>query len=354
MNARIWLSSISLLAFVSCTKNPSGPGDEPLPANPPQAVYVLNEGQFGDPFGARLTVYDVKADSAYQDVIEHANGGIHLGNTGDDMVFHNSKAYILMSGSEDLFVISLANNTILQSATYPGNAPHDLVIDSARNRIYVTRLYKSSLYVLDLNLLSVVDSIFVGSNPQGMLIVGDRLFVCNSGYGYERTVSVVNLPTNSIAATLQLSDGPTNATLAPDGTVWVVCTGNAFSAPATFGRIYVFNPGTLAKVDSVSFSENLWGAMRFDNTGYAYVIGTTSGRYDGGPVHRIQLATKSVTLNYIGGTYYCIAYDAVANEFYAGDAKQFTSLGEVKIFSDGSLRKSFSAKYGPAVIQFKY
>lgn len=355
MSALLRISVLSgvFLAF-ACKENPSTPFHPVAPPPLPKAVYVLNEGNYGDPSGARLCVYDVDRDTVYTDVFEAANNNSHLGSLGDDMRIAEGKAFILMSGSENLDVISLDNNALLQSAVFPTDSPHDLLIDSTGGRAYVTRLYKSSILVVNLSSLAIVDSVFVGNNPQGLALAGNHVFACNSGYGSSRTVSVIDVPADTVSKTMTLSDGPTGAALAPDGRLWVACTGNSSGTPVTFGKIFIVNTSTLSIEDSIIFTENLWGSIAMGVDGYAYVLGVAPGSFFGGPVHRISVATKSVSQGFISGVFYGIAVDGVTGDLYLADAKNLATNGEVLIYSkDGNLRKRFTAQRGPSVVGFK-
>jgi hypothetical protein len=344
----------STLSVLACREIPSNPQQSPAPPPVVKAVYVLNEGNYGDPTGARLSLYDVERDTVYINVFESANNNSQLGSVGDDMKIVGDKAYILMSGSENLNVVSLVDHSLGRTASYPGATPHDLVIDSPRNRAYVTRLFSSSILVLDLSSLAIIDSVRVGANPQGMVLVGDNLFVCNSGYGEARTVSVIDVRADTVRGTLTLADGPTGAAMSPDGKLWVVCTGNAFGTPATRGKIFIVSTSTLAVEDSITFTGNLWGSIAIGVDGYAYVVGVTAGSFYGGPVHRISLVNKSVSLRFVDGTFYGMAVDAVSGDLYLADAKNFSVNGEVLIYTkEGSFRKRFTAQRGPSVITFK-
>ena len=354
MNRHFTPLVFALFLVASCRDNPSSPPNEnPAPALV-KAVYVLNEGDFNDPSGARLTIYDVERDSVYRDVYEGSNGGSHLGNIGDDMRLYNGKAYIVMSGSSNLVVVNLSDNRKVSEMTFPGSSVHDLLIDSLRGRLYLTRLFSSSVYVVDLNSLLVIDSIMVGANPQGMVLSDNRIFVCNSGYGGDNTVTVIDAITSTAIAIITVSDGPTGAALAPDGKLWVVCSGNAFGSVPTLGKVFIVNPITYVKEDSISFNENLWGSIAISSDGYAYLLGTTTGSFYGGPVHRVSVSSKAISMNFVNGTYYGLGYDEVARELYISDVNQFSGNGDVRIYTaGGALRKTFAVQKGPAVFGFK-
>jgi DNA-binding beta-propeller fold protein YncE len=289
----------------------------------------------------------------YLDVVEGANQGAHLGSTGDDMVIFRDYIYLLMSGSENLVVLNRADHRVVKSVYYPGSVPHAMVIDSVRGRIYVTRLYQSSVLALDLNTLGVMDSIAVGANPQEMMIVGDDLYVCNSGYGADNTISVLSLSPLQSRATLRVGSGPTGIVRAHDGTLWVACTGNAYGVPPSPGSLFAINPSTRSVQDSLVLTAQLWGSIALGNDGAAYVLGVSAGSFYGGPVHRFNLGTKALAQEVIPGTFYAMGIDGASGEVYVADAKSFTSQGEIRSYTTAfTLKRTVGVQRGPAVFGF--
>ncbi len=343
-----------LLPFASCKKDPTGP-DDPSPVAPgARGVYILNEGNYGDPIGARLSLFDFARDSIVKDIVESANQGMHLGSLGDDLKSYRSELYALMSGSENLVVLNMETHAIRRSVYFPGWVPHALAIDSARGRIYIAQLFKNSVGVLDLASLAPVDSFAVGANPQEMLIRGSRLFICNSGYGGARGVTVYDLSSQKVATTLTVGFGPTGIVAGSDDRVWVVCTGNSSAAPPVPGSLYKINPTTLSVEDSVVFTTPLWGTIDASPDGYLYILGVTSGSYYGGPVHRITISSKTLHQEFIPGTYYGLAVDGVTGDVYLADARDFAAAGEMRIFTrDGVAKRALAVQRVPAVFVFK-
>lgn len=206
----------------------------------------------------------------------------------------------------------------------------------------------SSIFVVNLTTLSVMDSVSVGSNPQGMLILNGELYVCNSGYGASRTVSVIDLDSDTVKATINVGEGPTFAAVAPDGRIWIACTGISFPPPTTNGSVFVIDPSTRSVVDSILFSENLNGTISMGRNGYAYVVG-------GAGLHRIHLSSKSVTSNFIAGTFYALAVEELSGDIYVTDAKTFNVDGDLNIFSDsGVQKKTRLVQKIPGAIAFKH
>lgn len=344
-----------LVAFIylGCKDEPVSTSEiyvpPPTPPPPAKVVYILNEGNFGDPFGARLMKYNITDDTVYYNVFESANGGIHLGSTGDDLQYLRGRLYALMSGSMNLVVMRESDLKVTQTF-YFSSTPHDLVIDSNRSKAYITRLFSNSIYVMNLAGFVLSDSIDVGTNPQGMLVVDSQLYVCNSGYGADSTVTVIDVNADTVKTTLRVGYGPSGITALKNGKVIISCTGNATS----FGRLVIINPSTNTIEDTIDVAENLFGSITVGFDGSVYVLGVTAGSYYGGPVHRLNPDTKVVTMNFIAGTYYNIAVDQAEDEIYVTDVKQFNADGEVQIYKkDGTLKKLFTAQMGPSVIVFK-
>jgi DNA-binding beta-propeller fold protein YncE len=345
---------VLLLPIAACKKDPTGPD---VPSSAPsvaRGVYILHEGNYGDPTGARLALYDLVRDSVITDIVESANQGMHLGSTGDDLKSYRSELYALMSGSENLVVLNMDTHAIRRSVYFPGWVPHALAIDSARGRIYITQLFRNAVGVVDLASLVPVDSFAVGANPQEMLIQGSRLFICNSGYGGARGVTVYDLAARKVETTLSVGPGPTGIVAGSDNRVWVVCTGNSYATPPVPGSLYRINSSTLSVEDSVVFGTPLWGSIDASPDGYLYVLGVTPGSFYGGPVHRIAISSKTVVQDFISGTFYGLAVDGVSGDVYLADAKGFAAAGEMRIFSSGgAAKRTVAVQRGPAVFVFK-
>lgn len=344
------------VVFVTgCKKDPvTAPEEFNSPPFVAKAVYVLNEGNYGDPSGARLTLYNYDSKVVYKDVFENTTSGGHLGSVGDDMKIVGDKMYVLMSASNKIMVIRLEDYKLVDSARFPSLSPHDLIVDSLRHHLFFTNLYGGSVSVLNDSTLAIINSISVGANPQGLAIAGNRLYVCNSGYGADSTVSVIDLVSLLKESTLVLSKGPTCAAVSSDGKVLISCSGDS----TTKGSVFIINPLDNSIQRKVEFATNLFydsGTMVTDKSGAAFVIGVDPTSYYGGPVHKIGVATGSVTLNYRPGTFYGLGFNAYTNELYVANAKNFVSSGVVSIVRpDGTLKDSFTAQVGPSTFAFRW
>lgn len=342
------------LAFASCVNNPADPEVSVWSLPDVAGVFVLNEGNYGDAAGARISFYVPQADTVFRSVVEATNEGDHLGDTADDFMLFRDKVYVLMSGSKSLKVFSVHTFHLEISAAFPGTTPCAMAIDSLRNCIYIARLFENSILVADLATLHVLDTIAVGANPQDLMLSNNRLFVCNSGFGFDRSVSVVNPDTRKVIDTLFVGLGPSGIAAGSDGRLWVVCSGRITMDETLPGSVCRIDPLVLAVTDSIAFAEPLGNTIVAGKNGVMFVVGSATGSYYGGPIHRISTSTLAVTPGFVQGVFYGAGVDDVTGDLYLGDAKNFMAPGVVSVYSDqGSLKKSFVAERGPSQFLFK-
>ena len=168
-------------------------------------------------------------------------------------VVAKDRLYVVVSGSNQVILFNKQTLAPLDTLfTGAGTNPFAVAVDEKDN-VYVSLLLANQVVCFDAfgNEIARVD---VGRSPEGILIVGARLFVANTGfrfsdYGYDPgTVSVMKLETLIPVGTIAVGTNP--QWLAANGTqVHVVCTGNYFSA---FGEVHVLNAKTLLPLTTIS------------------------------------------------------------------------------------------------------
>lgn len=159
-------------------------------------------------------------------------------------------AFVACSGSDVVDVLDLASESRIASIPLPlGSNPWDC--EPALGRVYVTALLNDKVYVLDPGASAVVDSIDVGIAPQGMAVAQGHLFVANTGFDFSNftygpgSISVIDLATNIVEATVPVPTNPQEVFVAADGRLHVICTGDFF---ATLGAVRILDPSTLTSV----------------------------------------------------------------------------------------------------------
>jgi YVTN family beta-propeller protein len=343
-------SWVTLALFLSsCATNPT---DEfgPLPLEI-RGVYVLNEGTPGQS-NSSLSYYvpNPESPTIYPDVFKVVNSK-ELGDVATDMAISGNRAFIVVSGSDKVEVIRTTDNMSVRTILLPvGRRPFNILINGSKG--YISNYAAKSVTVFDINTYSILtDSIAVDSYPQGMATTLGKVYVCNSGGGEGRTVSVINTTTDRVLRTVEVGDGPTEVRVTHDGFVWVLCTGS--SVQGTNGKIFVIHPYTDAVVDSIPVGGHPFRITTSDKDPYyAYVVGDNRIlRYN----TRInQLETGGFVVGSATSFLYSVAVDDYTGDIYVGDAtSNLDRNGKVIIYrSDGIPKESFNVGIVPGTILF--
>lgn len=318
------------------------------PATPTKGVYVLSEGNFFAN-NTKLGFYSLENQSFTGDYFQQQNptmtGG--LGDLGSDMFIYGGKLYIVVNNSNTVTVLNATTGQHLRNIAFTPAAKQPRFGLGVHGYVYVTA-YDGTVNVIDTSSLSIVHSIDVGSNPEGIAVSANHLYVANGGGlnypTYDSTVSVVSLNTWQEIAKITVSKNPFSIAADELGNIYVSCIGNYADVPASLHKI---NTSTL----QVTFSaDTAVGVIKYHNN-HLYVTGGYLG------VNKIR---KLNTINFaqtasdfiIDGTQlirpYGIGIDITNNDVYVTDAKDFISSGEVFCF-DANGRKKFSFLTTPGI-----
>jgi YVTN family beta-propeller protein len=144
---------------------------------------------------------------------------------GEDHIVMNISSYVEVANAFTAVSISK-----IQFKT-PANAPRQpRYVVGYKNKVLVSS-YDGTVAVIDTASLAIEKYITVGSNPEQMVVLGDKLYVANSGGlnpVMDSTVSVIDL--NSLAETQKIKVGlnPSAITADNSGNIYVGCTGDYF------------------------------------------------------------------------------------------------------------------------------
>jgi len=212
-----------------------------------------------------LSIIDLETGSVENDAVV-------LGNIPNDLALWQDTLYVVNSGSNNLQLIDPdAKSTIATIELGPDNNPYDLEI-TPTGTAYVSNFVSNVVFEVDLASRAIVDTIAVGQSPEGLLLVGDELYVCNTAfdpvtfaYG-QGTVFVIDTRTAAVIDTIEVGTNPQDLALGADSLVHVVATGDFATVP---GAVYVIDPRDHAVVDTIAIGGQP-GAITVspDGTGY--------------------------------------------------------------------------------------
>lgn len=257
--------------------------------------YSLGTGQeiilVANQNSSTLSLIDVMAgNEVYRDVIG-------VGTTPNDMIYSDGDVYVINSQSHDMNVLDLSYSNemeqtgLIDIGVSTGSNPWEGAIAS-NGRMYISNFVTNNVTIVDLETKQAIADIRVGTAPEGILAVGDYIYVCNTGYNSTDwsygmgSVSIISIVTNLVDTTITLGEGKNPQAMALDmqGLVHVVCTGDyagddgeiQIINPSTLQIEYLFIGGSPRDIAITSDGIAYLAAGGWDTDGYVYRYNTVS------------------------------------------------------------------------------
>lgn len=288
----LMILGVVLINFVGCSDD-----EEESNGNISPSFLVLN--------GLAYTLSVINADYTL------GNDVAVVGVYPNDFVIdeENQQIYVVNSGDNNVQVID-ANSSEFATVDYidigVGSNPYSIALIDGDQAI-VSKLMTNSVALINLTEISVVDTLAVGSAPEGIAVKDGMAYVANSAYGLGNgTVSVVNIADWSVEHTIEVGINPQQLFFDSENELNVICTGDYGE---TRGKIYVIDISD----NSVKTSFDIGGYPAYyavSPNGVAY-IGASGGWPE-------------------GESGYIMSYDTITEEVLHGEADPI--LQEVGIF----------------------
>ena len=317
-------------------------------------LFILNEGAF--PGASTLDLLDFKTKKYYADVFGQANptvpGGI--GNTANDMAVVDGKLWVLLNSSNQVAVLEVPSCKLLK--TLAVDSPRHICQDN--EYVYISS-YGAAVYggdPVEGKVYRISRSTFeskeltVGYQPEGLAILGGKLYVANSGgynWMHDNRISVVDPSTLTLWDELLLPVTNLNGLFEANGKLWVNTYGESTWSQDASGEWIqsVSAPMSLSSVSTTGATLTLDGvhADKMAQAGsYIYAIGNHA-EMDGGYdlcLYKVNTATSKVesTTHFTGsdlsriGYPYGISVNPENGDLYICDAS-FTAGSKVHCFS---------------------
>lgn len=375
MTQRIFMLFCCLVLLASCRKE-----EEIVPSTGTEVVYpdpnvgeikgffLLNEGNMGNN-KCTLDYFDYETGVYTKNIYAERNPGVvkELGDVGNDIQIYGDKLYAVINCShfievmnvntaQHLTQISIPNCRYIvfkDKYAYVSSYAGPVQIDPNARLGYIAKV--------DTATLKVVGECAVGYQPEEMVIVGNKLYVANSGGyrvpNYDRTVSVIDLDKFEVIKTIDVAINLHRLELDRYGNIWVSSRGDYYGTPS---KTFVID----SKTDKVTDSFDLPNS-NMNRCGDSLYVYSTEWSYNtnSNTITYAIINTKTKTIvdrNFIkDGTEksitipYGVAINPVTREIFVTDAKNYVTPGTLYCFSaDG--RKKWSVTTGdiPAHIVF--
>lgn len=373
---KMWMLLLLIaIGFTSCQEDDPIINEEiiELPQQTVTAVegfYLLNEGNMGSN-KASLDYYDYETGKYRRNIYSEVNpeATLGLGDVGNDIKIYGNKIYAVINGSNKIEVMNATTSKRLKvidikSCRY---------IIFANGKAYASA-YDSEAYLgdnspngfvaeIDTTSLSITRTVKVGRQPEEIAVVGQKLYVANSGgydaQKYERTVSVIDLKTFKKTKDIDVAINLHQLKADEDGDIYVSSRGDYYEIPS---KLYAIDTktDTVKKVFDIACST----FCIVDNK--AYIIGSKYSYITSDYIinySMINVKTETLlteiflpkTVSNVIIKPYGIAVDPVSLNVYITDAgNDYVSPGKLYcVGPNGNLKFTVTTGDIPAHIAFK-
>lgn len=256
---------ILLVCLNGCKKD-----DRPLPPSAPDkyenGLVVLNEGLFQQN-NSSLCFYSFDDNQIYTQSF-FAENGRGLGDTANDFEKYtlNGIEYIIIVVDISSQIEIVEANTLMSVAQIPlfdgTSAREPRRVEVFGSTAFVCS-FDGTVTAIDLNTNSIIKTISVGANPDGMVQSGSKLFVSNSGGlnfpVYDSTITVIDMITGQVLETIETRINSSQMVIDSQNEIYLLSNGN-------YGSI----EPALLRIDASShtvISETIWSARAMTEVG---------------------------------------------------------------------------------------
>ena len=211
------------LVLASCEPVDQGGDEAPVVSNPD--VFILCEGLW-QANNADVSAYNSTLKQCTGDYYYRQNGQ-YLGDTGQDILWHDGYLYVSVSGSSYVAKLDRQGREVARRAISPEEGqPRYLAAEG--DYIYVT-LYSGQVAKMKASDLSVVDHASVGMNPEDIALYKGQLLVANSGWGADSTLTVIDVSTFKPVKTILVEHNPQRLVISGDS-VYLLAYGKDYNS----------------------------------------------------------------------------------------------------------------------------
>lgn len=249
---------LGILILTGCKKD-----DPPLPPSSPEkyenGLVILNEGLFQQN-NASICFYSFVDQKVYTQSF-FAENGRGLGDTANDFEKYslNGKEYIIVAvdiSSQIEIIEAKTLKSIAQIPLFDGSTAREPRRIEVFGSYAFVCSFDGTVTAIDLNTNTLVKTISVGANPDGMVQVGSKLFVSNSGGlnfpVYDSTITIIDMTNGEVIEAFETRVNSTQLIADSQNEIYLLSNGNYGSVEPALLRIDATNHTVI--------SETIWSA----------------------------------------------------------------------------------------------
>lgn len=346
---------IGLIFFSSCDDES---GEVEIPKK--TGVLIVNAGNFGSGNGS-VSFYDEELASISNNVVKEANAGAEIGAGMESFYQHEGVGFLVCNAPDKVEFFSVDDYKYLANPTTNISQPRYMTV--VGDKAYITcwgpwsanfSLDGSYVAVMDLGTKTITDSLNCGVGPEGIIAIGNKLYIANS---FESTVTVVDLD-NESSSKIEVNAAPQHFTMDDSGSLWVTLGSNFGVYPQGNVGLLALNTtnnSTGAFVVVPGMSDD--GGMASNNTGEKiYVLTAQPWPGTASEVFEFDTNTKLLGSDPLisGENFNGIGYNKTTDLLYVADAAGFAGSGKIMVYDvDGLLLDNQVTSIGPFHFMFK-
>ncbi len=361
MNARLPLPLLGMMFILSIFSGCKKDDDNPVPVPPEpfsNGAFISNEGTFGLS-NASVSFHDFGGDSVRNGIFSEVNHR-PLGKLLQSMHLANGNAYMVLNLSDTIVVADAG--TFKETGVITGlSLPRYMT--SYNGKGYITQWGEGGVVkTVDMTSGAVLKTIPVGTGPEQVSYVNGRIVVCNGGgYTVDSTLSVIDPQGDSVVQTVYVGHNPKGLVTDRSNNVWVLCFGY-IKYDSAF-NIVLETPSKLVRLSAQSFQKT--AEFIISSTKHPQYIGVSKDKfkvfYGGGfgfnGIYAMDIsATEPPAEPLIDGSRYFYGFGVFGGngQIFALDAGDFVTPGTMYRYDDqGNEIKSYRVGIAPNGVWFQ-
>ncbi|MBP5318115.1 MAG: YncE family protein [Paludibacteraceae bacterium] len=341
---------------------------------PPETVgqvvgfYLLNQGNMGSN-KATLDYFDYTTGIYSRNIFANRNPEVtkELGDVGNDLKAYGEKLYAVINCSNLIEVMDLRTARHIKAIEVPNCrylafANGKAYVSSYAGPVQLGNKILGRVVEIDTTTLQITRSCTVGYNPEEMAVIGQKLYVVNSGgylidEGYDNRLSVIDLESFTELKKIELTPNMQCIRVTGQNQLLISSRGNYGDQPSNLllfdpeSETVAYNFGRAASNMSIWGDQCLLYAWQYDQT-----TGTEHCSYYRIDTRHPEAAPAALVTDGTDGRIavpFCIGVHPETGDFLLGDAADYVSPGTLYCFSaSGRLKWKTTTGDIPAAVAF--